>query len=624
MIGMATSVSVALIVKNEERVLGRCLESLRDAVDEIVVVDTGSEDDSKGVAQRFTDKLYDFVWCDDFAAARQFAFDRTTTDWVAWVDADDVVLHADRIKPLLASTPPEVCGYYWRYVYGWDPSGIPALEFWRERCVRNDGSFRWVGRVHEVLVPQWPCTQLRNHDIIVEHHRDPEHGARNQGRNLKILEDEYEASTGTLEPRMLFYLGREYADAGNTERAIEVLQHYVEVGEWEDERFRAQIQIAQLHRVRGHYQLALDADLEALKIHPRWPDAYFGLAQTYYYLRDWPKVIHWSDIGRAMPVPQTKVFINPRDYDCNWIIYYTNALYNIGDLEAALGWTRRGLEIRPDDPWHQQNVSAFERELGMRRQETCPPEEASEASLPTADLPIYAVIPVRDRHHLTRQLLAQLRLPAERVIIVDNGSTVPAAQALAGLARVVEHPMRNISQLWNVGLDLVAAESSGPYNVAVLNNDLEVGPGFLERLAAGLRAQPDHVVAYPDQSGQLPADSYDPDGRMTGHAFMLRGEDGMRADPRFVWSYGDDDIERQGRARGKVVRVGGVEIRHLEHNSSTLASPELQATAKRDRERFLAKWERPEVNPLTEANPDGEVLGEDLTTESGNHLAQPD
>jgi glycosyltransferase involved in cell wall biosynthesis len=186
---MAPSISVALIVKNEERVLGRCLESLRGAVDEIVVVDTGSEDGTKRVARSYTDKIYDFDWRDDFGVARQFAFDRATSDWVAWVDADDVVVHADRIKPLLAATPPEVCGFYWRYICGWDPSGKPNFEFWRERCVRNDGTFCWMGRVHEALVPQRPCVQMQAHDIVVEHH--PESTSWGHGRNLKILEDEY-------------------------------------------------------------------------------------------------------------------------------------------------------------------------------------------------------------------------------------------------------------------------------------------------------------------------------------------------------------------------------------------------------------------------------------------------
>jgi glycosyltransferase involved in cell wall biosynthesis len=368
---------VALIVKNEERLLGRCLERLRDHVDEIVVVDTGSEDGTKRVAQRYTDKIYDFAWCDDFSAARQFAFDRATSDWVAWVDADDVVRRADRIKPLLASTPPDVCCYYWRYITKWDASGNPEFEFWRERCVRNNGSFRWEGRVHEVLVTQQPCMQVQTPDIVVEHRPDLEHIGHKEGRNLRILEDEYEESGGNLEPRMLFYLGREYADAGNTERAIAVLEQYTKVGEWDDERYRAQTQLAQLHRIQEQYQLALDADLQALKIHPRWPEAYFGLARTYYFLQDWPKVIHWCDIGRAMPAPQTAMFTNPADYEFNWIIHYTNALYHVGELENALLWTRRALKMRPDDSWHNNNVSYFERELRLRQPEICRPDDSA-------------------------------------------------------------------------------------------------------------------------------------------------------------------------------------------------------------------------------------------------------
>jgi glycosyltransferase involved in cell wall biosynthesis len=375
---MAASVSVALIVKNEERLLGRCLESLQGHVDEIVVVDTGSEDGTKQVAQNFTDKIFDFVWRQDFGAARQFAFDRATSDWVAWVDADDIVLHADRVKPLLAATPPDVCCYYWRYITQWDSSGKPTFEFWRERCVRNDGSFHWEGRVHEVLVSQEACMQVKAPDIVVEHRPDHDHIGHKVGRNLKILEEEYETSGGNLEPRMLFYLGREYADAGDTERAIAVLEHYAKVGTWDDERYRAQIQLAQLYRTQEQYDRALDADLQALKIHPRWPDAYFGLARTYYFLQDWPKVVHWSDFGRTLPAPQTVTFTNPLDYEFNWIIHYTNALYHVGDVEAALRWTKRALKVRPDDEWHNNNVSYFENALRRRQPAICPPDDSAQ------------------------------------------------------------------------------------------------------------------------------------------------------------------------------------------------------------------------------------------------------
>ena len=583
-VGSDLTVSVALIVKNEERTLGRCLDSLAGAVDEIVVVDTGSAEATKEVARRYAARVFDFPWRRDFAAARQFAFDQAAGDWVAWVDADDVVLGAERIRSLTATAPPDVGGFSWRYVLGRDAAGRPTVEFWRERCVRNDGTFRWVGRVHEVLLADPPRPLVRSDEVVVEHHPEVGRPDDDPRRNLEIMEEEYAAAGGALEPRRLFYLGREYADIGEPERALEVLERYLTVGGWDDERYLAQTQIADLHRARGDYDRALDADLRALKIHPRWPDAYFGLAETSYYLRDWPKVVHWTDIGRAMPIPDTLLFVNPRDYDYAWIVFYTNALYHTGRVDEALAWTRRALAIDPENPWHRHNLVFFGDHLGRQG------GKPIRIDFTPAPLPTYAVIPVRDRHELTRTLLTQLGLPPDRVIVVDNGSTAPACEALAGLARVVEVPERNISVLWNVGLDIVAAEQEGPHNVAVLNNDLEVPPGFLAGLAAGLRAGPDHLIAYPDWEGRLEPDLCDPTGRMSGFAFMLRGEAGLRADPRFAWWFGDDDLARQGRERGQVVCVGGIHVSHLEPSASTAADPELGAIAAQDRERYFATW----------------------------------
>ncbi len=358
-----TTVSLALIVKNEEHTLGRCLDSLRKAMDEIVVVDTGSDDATKAVARRYTDCVFDFPWRQDFAAARQFAFERATGDWVAWVDADDVVRGAEQIKPLVASATGDVGAFYWRYVCELDPWGNPTCEFWRERCVRNDGSFRWQGRIHEVLVPQRPWTVVSSPEVVVEHHRAPESGAANLRRNLAILEAEQAAAEGTPSPRLLFYLGSDYAATGEAAKALAAFGQYLEVATWDEERYVAQIRIADLQRSLENYEPALTASLEALKIFPHWPDAYFGLAKTYYFMRDWPKVVHWTHLAREMRPPQTMLMVNPMDYRYNWIIYYTNALYHLGELQEALAWTRMALEICPDNPWHRENFLVFARAL---------------------------------------------------------------------------------------------------------------------------------------------------------------------------------------------------------------------------------------------------------------------
>ena len=90
------TISLCMIVKNEEKVLERCLKSVSEFVDEIIIVDTGSEDKTREIAGKFTKKVYDFPWRDDFAAARNEAFSRATMDYCMWLDADDVVTDENR------------------------------------------------------------------------------------------------------------------------------------------------------------------------------------------------------------------------------------------------------------------------------------------------------------------------------------------------------------------------------------------------------------------------------------------------------------------------------------------------------------------------------------------------
>ena len=346
------TVSAALIVRDEEQTLGRCLDSVAASVDEVVVVDTGSRDGTKAVAARYGARIFDFEWRDDFAAARQFSFDQATGAWVLWLDADDVVFGSDRIRPMIADAPQDVTGFYWRYILGRDSRQQPRFDYWRERCVKNDGTARWQGRVHEVLVSKTSSGFVKTDEVFVEHH-PIDRPDQASDRNLRILEDECRGDNP--EPRLLFYLGREYADHGNLPRAVETLQRYASVGRWDDELYLAQTQIGDLLRAQGKFVDAREAYWAALKIHPGWPDAYFGLSAIAYFQQDWKRVVEWAEIGRSRPRPDTLLFVNALAMEFSWIIYYTNALYHLGRIEEAREWTRKALSIVADDAWHLHN-----------------------------------------------------------------------------------------------------------------------------------------------------------------------------------------------------------------------------------------------------------------------------
>lgn len=92
------TISLCMIVKDEEDVIGRCLDCVKDIMDEIIIVDTGSTDRTKEIVSAYTSNIYDFEWIDDFSAARNYSFSKATKDYIMWLDADDVLLSKDIIK----------------------------------------------------------------------------------------------------------------------------------------------------------------------------------------------------------------------------------------------------------------------------------------------------------------------------------------------------------------------------------------------------------------------------------------------------------------------------------------------------------------------------------------------
>jgi glycosyltransferase involved in cell wall biosynthesis len=351
-------ISASLIVRDEEATLGRCLQSIREHVDEIVVVDTGSRDATKEIARQYHARLFDYPWRDDFAAARQCSFDLARGDWVFWVDADDVVLQAGSIRAELLRAPRSVNCFYWKYEIGRDEFGYPTCELWRERCVRNR-NYRWRGRVHEVLVPRRRGATRRSPNVRVLHHPEARPRPRDPRRNLDILESEYTRCRGRVEPRLLYYLANEYADTGQHDAAIAHLKRYLEVSRWNDEKYLALLRLAELNRSQWRFEEARCGAEAARQLIPGWPHAYFSLAETCYFMHDWEQVVRWAEAGAKLALPDTLCVLNTRSLRYSWIIYYTNALFHLGRLPEARDWTAKALEICPSEPWHVRNWQFF-------------------------------------------------------------------------------------------------------------------------------------------------------------------------------------------------------------------------------------------------------------------------
>ena len=162
------SISLCMIVRDEEEVLARCLDSVLPAVDEIVIVDTVSRDRTKEIAARYTDKLYDFEWCDDFSAARNYAFSKGSMDYLMWLDADDVLPRSSLqvLLDLKKSLDPQVTVVMMPYNVAFDEQGRPSFTYERERLIKNGAGFQWKGAVHEAIAPRG---KILRSNVVVEH-----------------------------------------------------------------------------------------------------------------------------------------------------------------------------------------------------------------------------------------------------------------------------------------------------------------------------------------------------------------------------------------------------------------------------------------------------------------------
>lgn len=172
------TVSLCMIVKNEADILARCLDTVYRLMDEIIIVDTGSTDDTKAIAARYTDKLFDFTWVHDFAAARNFAFSKATGDYIYSADADEVLDEENRrrfldLKQVLAEEVEIVQMYYANQlthgtIYNYDRELRPKLF---KRCRH----FVWVDPIHETVRLE---PVIFDSDIEISHQPKESHTSR--------------------------------------------------------------------------------------------------------------------------------------------------------------------------------------------------------------------------------------------------------------------------------------------------------------------------------------------------------------------------------------------------------------------------------------------------------------
>jgi Glycosyltransferases involved in cell wall biogenesis len=350
---MNERISLTMIVRNESAHLVACLESVKDAVDEIIIVDTGSTDDTVRIAQRYTPYVYKFPWNNDFSSARNFAIEHASGDWILAMDADEEIDCQDPfcLHSLLNKENDKEAFLLPLY----NPISDSTEEFntfYVLRLFRNNERHHYVGKIHEqISLPDQQKVGLATGPIL-KHKSLPlkiRHQKRN--RNLLLLKNSFQEDPNN--PFLDYYLGVEWLMLGKAGYALPFLQKAYQTLTDDNLLFRTPALKYLLISLRmlGRLDEALSLCLEASLNYPTFTDIFYLGGLLLEEKEEYHIALKWFKQAINCGTPPA-LFSHQTGSGSFLSHYHLGFCYErIGNSTAARGAYESALELNPKYPY---------------------------------------------------------------------------------------------------------------------------------------------------------------------------------------------------------------------------------------------------------------------------------
>lgn len=292
------SISLCMIVKNEEDFIAKCLESVHDFVDELIIVDTGSTDQTISICQKYEAKIFSYQWNEDFSAARNYGLSKASGDWIIWIDADEVLESKNRQLIIDTISNTETKMFYLPIInyYGEDlpVNHEQAYLYYQPRLFRNHLGIKFQNRIHEI--PKLPNDDQTQSTIEVPvHHygyiQEITTRKNKSARNLQILYQE--SQTPDHSPWIDYHLASELYRNQEYDRAFEHLN--TSIYNFIFQGFKPP---AILYRLK--YEIILETNSldnalpgidQALKLYPDYVDLVFIKGLILFHTKNYPEAL---------------------------------------------------------------------------------------------------------------------------------------------------------------------------------------------------------------------------------------------------------------------------------------------------------------------------------------------
>lgn len=346
-------VVVYAISKNESKFVSRWVNSMKEA-DEIIVLDTGSEDNTVAKLKELGVKVYEHVfypWRFDTARNESLSYVPKDTDICVCTDLDEVfepgwreILEREWVK----ENPTRA-----RYNFNWklDEENRPCVNFWINK-IHNRSDYHWHHPVHEILVSNKEEKEIEV-PITLNHYPD---ATKSRGSYLPLLE--ISVAEEPDDDRNLHYLGREYMYYQKWDKCIETLHKHLACknATWKDERCASMRFLGRAYEAKGYLEEAENWWQRAIEEAPYLREGYIELANL--YLKEERYEEAYNIMQKASSIKEkSKSYIN-EEFAWNDAFYdiFSLASFYTGHYEEAINYVKKAIEINPNEERYQKNL----------------------------------------------------------------------------------------------------------------------------------------------------------------------------------------------------------------------------------------------------------------------------
>ncbi|MFI9061422.1 glycosyltransferase [Streptomyces sp. NPDC053429] len=349
------SICLCMIVKNESKVIERCLASVRDMVDTWVISDTGSTDGTQQLIRTalhgIPGELHEEPFR-DFGHNRSLniAHARGRADYLLLLDADLVIRREGPLPPLTADS------YMLRHE--------GPTEYRIKRLVRGDLPWRYEGVTHEYLTADQGHSQENLDALVIEDYGDGGSKHDKFERDERLLSAEMQRDPTNA--RTVFYLAQTLRDMRRTDEAIALYERRARMGGWAEEVYFALLQSGILRAESDDWPSAMDALSRAWEARPQRLEACYELVSRLRRMGRYHAAHAFVRIALDKPRPDDLLFIQPWVYRWGLLFEYSITAYWVGDYGASLEACDRLLEL-PDLPGAHREQTLANREFAVRK-----------------------------------------------------------------------------------------------------------------------------------------------------------------------------------------------------------------------------------------------------------------